>query len=549
MLRRLHPTQPDTFAFTPDNQAWAEAQMTKYPEGRQASAVIPLLWRAQEQEGWLTRPAMEHVAEMLGMAYIRVLEVATFYFMFQLQPVGEKAHIQICGTTSCMICGAEDLVAVCRRVIAEKPHQISDDGALSWEEVECLGACANAPMAQIGKDYYEDLTPERLEVMLTELRRGDVPTPGPQNGRWASEPLGGATSLTDAAAAPDEDANASVALAGAIGDTVKRIDGTEVPLRTPWREAGQADADPETAARDPLLGPSGPDGKQGGRVGDQADAPRARGDASDGRANVRGSDATAKAKPQGDTVAREPAGRPGAGLGGDATAADRGVPPGPQVTGTTDDDGEPKGTKTAAESTSTPDGSTASATPVGRSGDVSPPRPDAAQAPVAPGGRSDAPGAAPAAGSATGHDAQTEAGDVSGPGAGAAGGVGGRTTASRDGGAIRGDGAGPGGVDSTAAPSPGRKPATLDAPRDGTGDDLKQIKGIGPKLEKMCNRLGFHHFDQIASWSDDEVAWVDANLEGFRGRVTRDEWVKQAKVLADGGETTFSSRVKKGDVY
>jgi len=152
MLRRLHHEQPDTFAFTPENQKWAEAQLTKYPEGRQASAIIPLLWRAQEQEGWLSRPAIEHVSDMLGLAHIRGLEVATFYFMFQLQPVGSVANIQICGTTTCMICGAEDLVSVCREMIAEKPHQLSADGKFSWEEVECLGACANAPMAQIGKD-------------------------------------------------------------------------------------------------------------------------------------------------------------------------------------------------------------------------------------------------------------------------------------------------------------------------------------------------------------------------------------------------------------
>jgi len=131
MLRRLHPDQPEAFAFTPANQAWAEAQITKYPEGRQASAIIPLLWRAQEQEGWLTRPAIEHVAAMLDMAYIRALEVATFYFMFQLQPVGSVAHIQVCGTTSCMICGAEDLVAVCREKIAPRAHALSEDGKLS----------------------------------------------------------------------------------------------------------------------------------------------------------------------------------------------------------------------------------------------------------------------------------------------------------------------------------------------------------------------------------------------------------------------------------
>ncbi|MGB3690939.1 MAG: NADH-quinone oxidoreductase subunit NuoE, partial [Jannaschia helgolandensis] len=259
MLRRLHKDQPETFAFTPANQAWAEAQMTKYPEGRQASAIIPLLWRAQEQEGWLTRPAIEHISEMLGLAYIRGLEVATFYFMFQLQPVGKTAHIQICGTTSCMICGAEDLIAVCREKIAMRPHDISEDGQLSWEEVECLGACSNAPMAQIGKDYYEDLTVERFSEMLDEFRAGQVPVPGPQNGRFASEPMGGATTLTDAAGNKDHDQNASVALATELGDTIKRIDGTEVPLRAPWRKAEQADPNAEVAARDPMLPPSGPD--------------------------------------------------------------------------------------------------------------------------------------------------------------------------------------------------------------------------------------------------------------------------------------------------
>jgi len=114
MLRRLHHSQPDDFAFTAANQAWAEAQVTKYPQGRQASAIIALLWRAQEQTGWLTRPAMEHIADMLGLAHIRAYEVASFYFMFQLKPVGSVANIQICGTTSCMICGAEDLIQIIR---------------------------------------------------------------------------------------------------------------------------------------------------------------------------------------------------------------------------------------------------------------------------------------------------------------------------------------------------------------------------------------------------------------------------------------------------
>ncbi len=230
MLRRLHPEQPESFAFTPANQAWAEAQIAKFPEGRQASAIIPLLWRAQEQEGWLTRPAIEHVAAMLGLAYIRALEVATFYFMFQLAPVGSVAHVQVCGTTSCMICGAEDLVAVCKAKIARRPHALSADGKFSWEEVECLGACANAPMAQIGKDYYEDLTAEKLEWILDELAAGRVPPPGPQNGRFASEPIGGATSLTEGTGSREAH-NASVARALAWGDTVKRIDGTETAAK------------------------------------------------------------------------------------------------------------------------------------------------------------------------------------------------------------------------------------------------------------------------------------------------------------------------------
>ncbi len=235
MLRRLHPDQPESFAFTPENQAWAEAQITKYPKGRQASAIIALLWRAQEQEGWLTRPAIEAVADMLDMAYMRALEVATFYFMFQLQPVGSVAHVQVCGTTSCMICGAEDLIGVCRDKIAPEPHQLSADGKFSWEEVECLGACANAPMAQIGKDYYEDLTADSFAALLDRLAAGEAPVPGSQTGRFASEPKSGLTSLK--MPEPDMPSNGSVGLATELGDTVKRIDGTEVPLRAPWRQA------------------------------------------------------------------------------------------------------------------------------------------------------------------------------------------------------------------------------------------------------------------------------------------------------------------------
>ena len=233
MLRRLHPDQPDSFAFSPENQKWAEAQVTKYPEGREASAVIPLLWRAQEQEGWLSRPAIEFVADMLNIAYIRALEVATFYFMFQLHPVGSVAHVQVCGTLSCMLCGAEDLIGICKEKISPTPHTISKDGKLSWEEVECLGACTNAPMAQIGKDYYEDLSNQRFGEVIEDLRNGSAPSPGPQNGRFSVEPSLGLTTLL-AGERDRPSTNESVSLAEKFNDTIKKIDGSEVNLSVRW---------------------------------------------------------------------------------------------------------------------------------------------------------------------------------------------------------------------------------------------------------------------------------------------------------------------------
>ena len=238
MLRRLHEEQPRSFSFTSENKAWAEAQIKKYPVGREASAIIPLLWRAQEQEGWLTRPAIEHVADLLGMAYMRALEVATFYFMFQLQPVGKVAHIQVCGTLSCMLCGAEDLIKVCKEKISPNPHQLSADGNFSWEEVECLGACSNAPMAQIGKDYFEDLSEETLCQIIDNLGADELPTPGPQNGRFASEPKQGLTSLMKYESGRTK-FNGSVQMAYDLKDTIKRIDGTETELVTPWLKVGK----------------------------------------------------------------------------------------------------------------------------------------------------------------------------------------------------------------------------------------------------------------------------------------------------------------------
>lgn len=341
MLRRLHPNQPNSFEFTPVNLDWARAQMTKYPEGRQQSAIIPVLWRAQEQEGWLTRPAIEYCATLLGMPYIRALEIATFYFMFQLQPVGSVANIQICGTTTCMICGAEDLVRVCREKIAPQPHMLSEDGKFSWEEVECLGACSNAPMAQIGKDFYEDLTAERLSDLIDAMSAGKVPVPGPQEGRYSSEPEGGAKALTELASSPAQPNNASVGLAVDMKDTLKRIDGTEAPILTPWLEKS----------------------------------------------------AEVKAKKVDEKIS-------------------------PPLTAVTS----------------------------------------------------------------------------------------------------------------------GHQPKKMDAPQDGPSDDLKEILGIGPVLEDLLHKLGVYYFKQIADWTDDEIAWIDENLEGFKGRVTRDEWVRQAKEFVKRGK-------------
>lgn len=197
-VRRLAPPeiQPKDFAFTAENLAWARAQIAKYPDGRQASAVIPLLWRAQEQAGgWLPQRAIEHVAELLNMAHIRVFEVATFYTMFNLEPVG-RYHVQLCGTTPCMLRGAEALKKVCHERIGEE-HHVTADGKFSWVEVECLGACVNAPMVQVNYDYYEDLTPESFNKILDEFAAGRTPKPGPQIDRQFSAPIGGPTTLTD----------------------------------------------------------------------------------------------------------------------------------------------------------------------------------------------------------------------------------------------------------------------------------------------------------------------------------------------------------------
>jgi NADH-quinone oxidoreductase subunit E len=383
-VRRLDPVQPESFTFTPENLAWARATIAKYPEGKQASAVIPVLWRAQEQnDGWVSRPAMEYVARLLGMAFIRVYEVATFYTMFQLSPVGKKAHIQVCGTTPCMLRGAEDLKKVCQRKIHPEPHHLSADGDFSWEEVECLGACVNAPMVQIFKDTYEDLTPESFEKIIDDLAAGRPVKAGPQIDRQFSAPEGGPTTLTDKSLYNDK--------------PIRR----QEPLPPPPPPVMQSESAKAEAIKEIVRAPM----------------PEA---------------------------AMEPA---------KASANDRTKVVRPAKSGH----------PTAAEK--------------------------AAAASLSP--------------------AET------GPKAGTS-----KRRAAQD--------------KVTRVHPDDSKPRLLKKPQDGRGDDLKLIRGVGPKLEKMLNGLGVWHFEQIGGWTKAELKWVDARLEGFKGRAERDEWVKQAKKLAKG---------------
>lgn len=195
-VRRLAAVQPDSFTFSAESLKGVKWWVAKFPAGRQQSAVIPLLWLVQKQEGWVSEPAIRVVAETLGMPVIRVYEVATFYTMFMLEPVGTNALVQVCGTTPCMLRGANDLMAVCQRKFGDRDHR-SADGKFYWQEVECLGACSNAPMAAINDYYYEDLTPESFEAILDAFAEGKGPEPGSAIKRQGSAPEGGPLTLTD----------------------------------------------------------------------------------------------------------------------------------------------------------------------------------------------------------------------------------------------------------------------------------------------------------------------------------------------------------------
>ena len=409
-VRRLDPVQPASFAFTPENLAWAKVCISKYPVGKQASAVIPLLWRGQEQAGWTSRPMIEYIAEILDMAYIRVLEVATFYTMFQLSPVGTKAHIQVCGTIACQLRGAEDLRRVCERKIHPQPQHLNADGSMSWEEVECLGSCVNAPMVQVFKDTYEDLTPTRLEELIDLWQAGQHVKPGPQINRQYSMAEGGASTLTDKSLYKGQ-------------RSFKRLETPSPPPAAPVAAVAVA---PGPATKEPIPSPAAvkpatEDIRPVTLVSKQVEAQIKAVNAKEAASGAPGIVMTEKAQ------------------------AETGI------VRVTNDDVVKSTTKIKAKSKPAAERI------------IDPPKP-----------------------------------------------------------AIK-----------SAARAIDGRPELLKKPH-GKADDLKLIWGVGPALEKLLNKIGIWHFDQIANWSVKELIWVDEKLEGFKGRAKRDEWVKQSKKLAKG---------------
>ncbi|MFT3731507.1 MAG: NADH-quinone oxidoreductase subunit NuoE [Hyphomicrobium sp.] len=388
-VRRLNPEQPAQFAFTAENLAWARETIAKYPDGKQASAIIPLMWKAQEQAGgWLPEPAIRLVCDMLGMAHIRGMEIATFYTMFQLSPVGSKAHFQVCGTTPCMLRGSGELIAVCKNRINGHSHETNADGTLSWEEVECIGVCANAPVVQVNKDTFEDLTAEQFEKIIDGFLAGRPPKPGSQIGRTASCPITGPTSLTDP----------TLYDGSTIGAWKKRFDETS---------GGPTDKPQETVPPSALASPA-----------------------------------------HKEQVA----------------------------TGTS---------------------------------------------PASPGG---APPIHPAALTAMANAGLVKELEARGDG---------KPLSAGELDKIKADMIRDKAIAAAAAAVATVEPELLKAPR-GSADDLSLIWGVADKMVEKLNAIGIWHFDQIAKWSPENVAWFESQLDGFKGRVTRDKWIEQAAKLASG---------------
>ena len=188
-IKKIYKNQPESFEFNEKSMRAANKIVSNYPDGKQQSAVMALLYIAQRQnDNWIPLKAMQYIAKFLDMSYIKVYEVATFYSMYNLSPVG-KYFFQVCTTTPCMLRGAYDLVKVCKKKISEKENELSEDGKISWMEVECLGACVNAPMMQVNDDYYEDLNDKKLEKIIDTIYQNKIPKPGSYRGRINTEPM------------------------------------------------------------------------------------------------------------------------------------------------------------------------------------------------------------------------------------------------------------------------------------------------------------------------------------------------------------------------
>ncbi|MEM8813420.1 MAG: NADH-quinone oxidoreductase subunit NuoE [Pseudomonadota bacterium] len=497
-VRRLAAEQPDGFAFSAENLSWAKAQIGKYPEGRQASAVIPILWRAQEQEGWVSEPVIRAIADMLDMAYIRVLEVATFYTMFQLSPVGKTAHIQVCGTTPCMLRGSDDIISICKSRISETPHTLSTDGRFSWEEVECLGACVNAPMVQMVKDTYEDLDAASFEALLDTWERGATPKPGPQTDRILSAPNGGLTSLTDPGLYDGTIAKMTRVPIGADEDIEAEPEkpvepekaaekpAAETGTEAPAAEAASEKADSRPEAATAVAAPSAEDFEKDEEAAIASALAALGDDASDeAKADAVGT------RPTGLTAARDGGADDlkkirGIGQVNETRLNELGIFHFDQIAGW--DRPEIRWTGqylSFAGRIDREDWVGQAKGLVGAGGAV------ASEAPAAP--KTDTTnGAAPTAS---------------------------RPEAAR------------GADDAEPALDDAARPIALAAAEGGKPDDLKRIKGIGPKIEGILHELGVFHFHQVAAWTGDNKHWVDGYLR-FKGRIDREDWINQAAKLA-----------------
>jgi len=490
VARRLAPddVQLPSFAFTSENQAWAQGQIAKYPEGRQASAVIPLLWQAQKQAGgWLPRAAIERTAEMLGLPYIRALEVATFYTMFNLAPVG-RYFVQLCGTTPCALRGANELKAALERRSGPEAH-VSADGLFSWTECECLGACCNAPMVQINDDYYEDLTPESLDRLLDDLAANRPVRVGSQTGRSCSEAEGGATTLTDT---------------GLYDGSV--IGGWRARLEAAEKDAPKTAEAPSPKSETPVPAAPSPSLSGAGGLAAAKGAPGAvlGGAAGSGAAGLRADDAQVPAAGGAadinPTSSRDPAQTSDIGDAALKRAA----------AGTPVETGAPAAPVSAANAGVSP--STPEALEQNAAKPKNAMRPEEAAASAQP--TRDVPNMADR------KDATPSGGDP------------GRPVAPEAGGSPMQ--ASPNGAHGEATGPKADAPERLDGPRQRGADDLTAIAGLEPETQRRLNGLGIFHYAQVAAWTPENVRWVDEHIGRFEGHALRDRWVDQAKKLCVG---------------